>query len=85
MRTFSDETGREWQATVREEATPRHHGRWYLVLRPADAQEEELPVPEIRWQTAASGQRTLATMAEFELRKRLVGARERMGAGRARP
>lgn len=88
MRTFHDEHGREWIATVKEEATARHHGRWYLVLRAADGDGPdagaELPVAEIRWQTEASARRTIRTMAEFELRKRLAGALRRVGAPRAR-
>ena len=82
MRKFHDDRGNEWLADVREEATPRHHGRFVLVLRPAEGGDVELPVPEVRWQTAASAARTLETMAEFELRRRLLAGMRRMG-GRA--
>lgn len=77
MRSFTDDTGREWVASAREEVTPRHHGRWYLILHPADEPRHELAVPEIRWQTPESAERTLRTMGEFELRRRLAGARQR--------
>lgn len=80
MRTFLDDTGREWVATAREENTPRHHGRWYMVFHPLDDPSAELPVPEVRWQTAQSAERTLRTMAEFELVRRLISARARAGA-----
>jgi len=80
MRAFKDESGREWVATTREEQTPRHHGRWYLVFQPADRASVALPMPEVRWQTAASGARTLETMSEFELRKRLAIVVERAGS-----
>ncbi|HSJ14612.1 MAG TPA: hypothetical protein VK939_09355 [Longimicrobiales bacterium] len=71
MKSFHDEHGRAWVAGVREEATPRHHGRWYLVFHPADDESRVLPMPEVRWQTPASAARTLATMSEFELRRRV--------------
>jgi hypothetical protein len=77
MRNFTDDQGAQWTASAREEDTPRHHGRWYLVLHPEGAEEPFLPVPEIRWQTAASARRTLGTMSQFELRRRLAAAQIR--------
>jgi hypothetical protein len=71
MKTFNDEHARSWVATAREETTPRHHGRWYLVFHPADDESRVLAMPEVRWQTPASARRTLASMSEFELRRRL--------------
>jgi hypothetical protein len=83
MRTFKDESGRDWVATTLEEPTPRHHGRWFLVFQPADRSSVALPMPEVRWQTAASGDRTLRTMSEFELQKRLSIVLARAGAATA--
>ncbi|HEX6588954.1 MAG TPA: hypothetical protein VF039_08025 [Longimicrobiales bacterium] len=80
MRNFHDEQGREWTATAREESTPRHHGRWHLAFHPAADASQLLPLPEIRWQTADSAARTLRTMSEFELLRRLEAARSRQGA-----
>lgn len=77
MRSFRDDEGREWTATAREEITPRHHGRWHLAFHPVDAPDQLIPVPEVRWQTAQSAERTLQTMAEFELVRRLLAARSR--------
>jgi hypothetical protein len=71
MKRFDDTEGREWVATAREEDIPRHHGRWYLVLHPADGPEHELALPEVRWKNRHTAQRTLATMSDFELRRRL--------------
>ena len=85
MRNFLDDQGREWTATAREENTPRHHGRWYLVFHPASDEGTLTPLPEIRWQTAQSAQRTLLTMSEFELLRRLLAARSRAGADVAAP
>lgn len=71
MRTFLDSSGAAWVASAREERTPRHHGRWHLVFHPEGRENELYFMPEVRWQTAATAERTLATMSEFELRRRL--------------
>lgn len=78
MVDFVDDEGREWTASVREENTPRHHGRWYLVFHPKGDPSDLLVVPEVRWQTEQSARRTLETMATFELVRRLLGARARV-------
>ena len=80
MRNFRDDAGREWVATALEEDTPRHHGRWYLAFHPADEPAAMMPVPEVRWQTRPSAERTVRTMATFELVRRLLAARTRAGA-----
>lgn len=77
MKSFTGEDGQEWVATAREEDTPRHHGRWYLVLHPADSHAPELALPEIRWKNRYTAERTLATMSQFELRRRLRIAAQR--------
>ena len=83
MKSFTDQSGRRWIATAREEDTPRHHGRWYLVFQAADQPDRELAMSEVRWQTAASARRTLETMSDFELRRRvhLLLERERVEEG----
>lgn len=70
MKHFTGEDGRSWVAGAREEETPRHHGRWYLVLS-ADEGGAEVVLPEVRWQSHRSAERTLDTMSDFELRRRL--------------
>ena len=70
MVTFAEESGASWVASAREEITPRHHGRWYLVFH-AEGSDRVLPMPEVRWQTRATAERTLRTMSVFELRRRL--------------
>lgn len=80
MREFTDERHMRWIATATEEDTPRHHGRWYLVFHPADTGTPRLPSPEVRWQTLASAERTIATMSVFELRRRLLSLERRAGA-----
>jgi hypothetical protein len=79
MRIFTDPTGRSWVASAREEATPRHHGRWYLILHPEADDASRLAVPEVRWQSRATAERTLRTMSTFELRRRLGAALARAG------
>ena len=81
MRSFTDDAGTTWVADVREENTPRHHGRWFLVFRSGD---RELPMPEVRWQTRSSADRILKTMSDFELRRRLKNVRAR-GASKDGP
>lgn len=75
MKTFSDESGTSWVASAREEDTPRHHTRWYLTIEGADG--AVFRIPEVRWQTRATAERTLRTMSDFELRRRLHIVRER--------
>ena len=72
MRIFNAEDATEWVATAREEATPRHHGRWYLLFHTRGDDSTTWPMPEVRWQTFQSADRTLATMSVFELRRRLA-------------
>lgn len=71
MTEFTDEHGGTWVATVREESTVRHFDRWYLVFRSAADGSRELAMPEVRWKTQATAERTLRTMSPFELRRRL--------------
>lgn len=75
MRTFLDVDGTSWVAGAREEETPRHHTRWYLVFEGPDG--AVLPMPEVRWQTRATAERTLLVMSDFELRRRIHMVRER--------
>jgi hypothetical protein len=76
---FADDSGREWMATAREEKTPRHHTRWYLVFHPAGREDLQFPMPEVKWQTFETADRTLRTMSVFELRRRLATALSRAG------
>jgi hypothetical protein len=77
MRTFASESGERWVAGAREEDTPRHHGRWYMIVHPENDTGKVLALPEVRWQTRATAERTLETMSLFELRRRLAIAQSR--------
>jgi hypothetical protein len=74
MKTFKDESGQIWVATATREDTQRHHGTWYLIFHPEGDFTRKLDVGEVRWQTRATAERTLRTMSEFELRRRLQSA-----------
>ncbi len=78
MRTFTDEEGREWVAMAAEEDVPRHHGRWYMLIRSARDEGPELVLPEVRWQTLHTAERSINTMSRFELVRRLRMAGRRM-------
>ncbi len=80
MRTFHDASGHAWVATAHEERTPRHHGRWFLVFHPADQAERIFPLPDVRWQSRATAERTIRSMSITELRRRLHAARGRAPA-----
>jgi hypothetical protein len=80
MRSFVDGSGQPWVASAREEDTPRHHGRWYLVFHPEGDASGVWPMPEVRWQTRASAERTLGAMSGFELVRRLDIVRGRSTA-----
>ena len=77
MKRFTDEQGRAWIASALEEDTPRHHGRWYLVIRPEDGNGDQAMLPEVRWQSRHTAERTLLSMSVFELRRRLRMASRR--------
>ncbi|HUE77043.1 MAG TPA: hypothetical protein VMM83_03800 [Longimicrobiales bacterium] len=77
MKRFTDEQGRAWVATALEEDTPRHHGRWYLVIRPEGGEGEPVMLAEVRWQSRHTAERTLRSMSDFELQRRLRMASRR--------
>jgi hypothetical protein len=74
MKTFTAENGERWVAGAAREHTERHHGVWYMVFHRADTASDRLPVEEVRWQTRATAERTLRTMSDDELRRRLNSA-----------
>lgn len=78
MRTFQDSQGRTWTATVRERPGQDYKGRYHLFLTREESEEDDgLALLDIRWNTEATARRTLETMSEVELRRRL-----RQGLGR---
>ena len=81
MKTFQNDAGERWVATAEREDTERHHGAWFMVFHRELDSSDRVPVGEVRWQTSATAERTLKTMSDFELRRRLQSALERHHTG----
>lgn len=78
MRTFQDESGRTWIATVRERPGHDYKGRYSFVFA-LEGQDggEPVELADVRWNSLKTAQRTLATTSDVELRRRLRSARGR--------
>lgn len=70
MREFEDRNGRRWTASVRREGGTDYKGRYYLVMHPADG-DEEVALVDVRWNSEPTAARALETMSDWELRRRL--------------
>jgi hypothetical protein len=81
MKTFRAENGESWVASAEREDTERHHGIWFLIFHRAGDSSERFPVFEVRWQTRATAERTLRTMSDLELQRRLKSAIARHAGG----
>jgi len=77
MRTFQDESGQTWIATVRERPGHDYKGRYSFVFTPEGQEGKPIELPDVRWNSLTTAQRTLATTAGVELRRRLRSARGR--------
>lgn len=83
MRQFKDESGRVWDAQVQERPGDDYKGRFVLVMTGEDeAGENGFPLEDVRWNSLKTAERTLRTMSEKELRRRL---RIALGRGLGRP
>lgn len=83
MREFKDDTGKTWVAAVQERPGDDYKGRYFFVARPKEGGDEGgFPLDDVRWNTEKTAERTLQTMSEKELRRRLKIALGR-GMGRA--
>lgn len=76
MREFTDADGAVWVASVCERPGPDYKGRYHLGLEPRDG-GPAVALTDVRWNSERTAQRTLATMSEVELRRRLRSARGR--------
>ena len=79
MREFTNEAGEAWTASVRERSGPDYKGRYFLWLEPraegARARGGEgVALPDVRWNSETTARRTLSTLSEVELRRRLRSA-----------
>jgi hypothetical protein len=76
VKEFTDTDGRRWIASAVEETGTDYKGRFYMVLSPAEG-GNEIALREIRWNTERTARRTIETMSEVELRRRLRSAQGR--------
>ncbi len=76
MREFTDQSGEIWTAAVRERKGPDYKGRYYFWLEPR-AGGEGMALFDLRWNSESTARRTLGTMSEVELRRRLRSALRR--------
>lgn len=79
MREFTNEAGEAWTASVRERSGPDYKGRYFLWLEPK-AGGEGVALLDVRWNGETTARRTLGTLSEVELRRRLRSARGRSTA-----
>lgn len=78
MRDFQDERGTIWTASVQEREGDDYKGRFILRLDPRDGQQDDAVfLRDITWNSSKTAARTLNTMSEVELRRRL-----KIGLGR---
>ncbi len=86
MREFTDAEGGRWRASARLDETKStdYKGRLFLVIEPLDgAAQGALELPEVRWNSERTAERTIATMSTVELRRRLRSALGRVPDRRA--
>lgn len=75
MRRFRDHDGRAWVATVACEDGGDYKGRFYFVVDGEEDNEgRRVSLTDVRWNSSRTAERTLATMSEVELRRRLRSA-----------
>lgn len=80
MRRFRDREGNAWVATVAREEGGDYKGRFYFVVDGEGSHEgRRVSLTDVRWNSSRTAERTLATMSEVELRRRLRSALGRTG------
>ena len=75
MRRFHDHEGGAWVASVAREEGGDYKGRYYFVVEGEAGREgRRVALADVRWNSSRTAERTLATMSEVELRRRLRSA-----------
>jgi hypothetical protein len=78
MRKFLDHNGNSWIAVAKEDSTMDYKGRYYMYLREESGPEGKgHALSDVRWNSEEVASRTLQTMSDVELRRRLRSARGR--------
>jgi hypothetical protein len=85
MRSFTDDSGKAWTATVQEWPGEDYKGRFELVFEPQEPSERPgAPLTDVRWNSRETAERTLHSMSRVELCRRLrsaLGRTVRQGEG----
>ena len=82
MREFEDAGGRTWVAGVKARPDQDFKGRFYFVATPKAGDATDMVwLEDVRWNSEETARRTLETMSEVELRRRLRGAKGRAPTG----
>ncbi len=79
MKSFTDEDGAVWLATVAEEEGGDYKGRFYLTMASEGGEHDRVALTDVRWNSRASAARTLEATSVVELRRRLRSALGRAG------
>lgn len=74
MRNFEDQGGRPWRVFAVERTGIDYKGAFHLVF---EGEAGRFELTEVRWNSLRTAERTLSTMSEVELRRRLRSARGR--------
>ncbi len=75
MRRFRDDLDAPWVAFVRERAGDDYKGRFWFVMVPEEgADKDEVELIDVRWNSRKTAERTLGTMSDWELKRRLRSA-----------
>ncbi len=75
MRSFQDDEGGQWIASVRERPGDDYKGRYGLVLVAREGTfGGEVELVDVRWNTEKTAERTLRSMSRTELNRRLRSA-----------
>jgi hypothetical protein len=77
VREFNDDHGNSWTATVSVRKGLDYKGRYSLVFHPTGEPEPLLNLADVRWNSEKTALRTVETMSEVELRRRLRWAVDR--------
>ena len=78
MREFLDEGGVVWVASIQEREGDDYKGRFGFRMSPkGGSQGSAVLLEDVRWNSPRTAERTLRTMSEGELRRRLRMARGR--------
>jgi hypothetical protein len=75
MRRFQDQNNATWVASIRERHGDDYKGRYSFLMTPdGGTPAEGVELIDVRWNSRKTAERTLKTMSERELRRRLNSA-----------